>query len=99
MTGAAAEIWYYGKRPIGKCQMPKMLKACAKRMGLGNWEEFSGRAIRRWGITKLSNDKNVSTGESMAAARHESIGQHWKYISNDHDSEMMRLQAMGFANF
>ena len=66
-------------------------------MGCENWADFSGHAIRRWGITKLANDPNVSISESMAASRHESVGQHWKYITTDSCSEMSRLRAMGIA--
>ena len=58
---------------------------------------FIGRAICRWGILKLCNDSGVSVSESMAAARHDSIRQHWKYITQDNASEVNRLKAMGFA--
>ena len=96
-SGDDEDYWYYPKNPIGKCKMHSFLKQCAERMGFENWETFSGRAIRRWGISKLCNDSGVSFSESMAAARHDSIGQHWKYITQDNASEVNRLKAMGFA--
>ena len=52
---------------------------------------------RNFVFSKLCNDSGVSVSESMAAARHDSIGQHWKYITQDNASEVNRLKAMGFA--
>ena len=68
-------------------------------MGCKNWSDFSECAIRRWGITKLANDPNVSISESMVASHHESVGQHWKYITNNACSEMSWLKAMGLLIF
>ena len=82
-------------QPIGVNSINAMFKEGAKLLGLKDPEEFGGHGLRRFFLSKLYNNPEVSNVEAMSAARHNSVAASITYIERNTESEAGRFRALG----
>ena len=78
-------------RPVGKNKINNFCKELACDCGVVEWKKCTNHCFRAYGITKL-NSLGISLAESMALARHETVGSHRTYIRGSTNSEIQRLE-------
>ena len=84
-------LQYSPNEPIGHGTLTKIIKEAGKKMGF----DVSGHAFRRLFITSLVNAPGVSTEESLASSRHNSVAAQRPYQQRNSDSEMAKFRALG----
>ena len=82
-------------RRLGKNEIMKLVTPLAKKAGVENYERFTGNSIRRYCLTKLSNDENLSAKEIAEHARHCSINTQNHYITTNQESQVQRQMVLG----
>jgi hypothetical protein len=85
---------YMKKKPVGKDTINKYFKDAARLMGLDMTNFKGGHAFRRYFVTSLANDPNVSLQESMKAARHNSVSAHLSYMESNFVSEKNKIDSL-----
>ena len=80
---------------VGKNKIREMFKDGADILGIENPTSFSGHALRRHFVTMLVNDDGVSTEESLACTRHNSVAAQQPYMSRGTRSESNVFKALG----
>ena len=78
-------------RPVGKNKINDFCKELARDCGVEQWEKCTNHCFRAYGISKL-NSLGINLAESMALARHRTVGSHKTYIRGGNDAEKQRLE-------
>lgn len=92
-AGAFEGQIFYRNKPLGVNTVRRLMKEGAKKLGIK--ANFLPHSLRALCITKLVNNKAVSTAEMMKVARHNSVAASVTYQEVDAVSEHNRMLALG----
>ena len=87
-------VVYNKLRPTGKDTISHLFKTGAKLLGITDYSQFTGHALRANYVTKVVN-LDLNPKEKLCATRHATLNAQITYVQPSEKSEVIKLQALG----